>query len=79
MEIPDEIFVIFIVSNFILFILSYFYTGNFLYFNWNSNHTFHTFYFDKFLGALILYTFLYAQIFISGAIYLAKKQKYRDI
>ena len=28
---------------------------------------------------MILYTFLYAQIFISGAIYLAKKQKYRDI
>ena len=26
MEIPDEIFIIFIVSNFILFILSYFYT-----------------------------------------------------
>lgn len=26
MEIPDEIFIIFIVGNFILFILSYFYT-----------------------------------------------------
>lgn len=79
MEIPDEIFIIFIVGNFILFILSYFYTWKFIYFNWNSNHTFHTFYFDKFIGALVLYTFLYAQIFVSGAIYLVKKQKYHDI
>ena len=79
MEIPDEIFIIFIVGNFILFILSYFYNWKFIYFNWNLNHTFHTFYFDKFIGALVLYTFLYAQIFVSGTIYLAKKQKYYDI
>ena len=63
MEIPDEIFIIFIVCNSILFILSYFYTWKFIYFNWNSNHTFHTFYFDKFIGALLLYTCFRGNIF----------------
>lgn len=78
-EIPDQVYVLFIVWFFILFILSFFTPYNSLYCNAFQFSDYKSFIFDKIFGATILYSFLYFQIFISGSIYFIQKKRYKDI
>lgn len=80
-EIPDEIFVLWIFVNIFLLGLLFFspLNGQEIFFNWHYSDTIFSFLKDKFLGAWILYSFLFLQIFISGSIFFLKNQRYKDI
>lgn len=77
-EIPDEIFIIFIVWYFILFILSYFFSLDSIFFNATTAVSNKEFFKDKFLWAFILYTFLYLQILIPWIVYYIQKNNYSN-
>lgn len=78
-EIPDQVYILYIVWFVLLFILWFFIDYKSLYYNAFQFPTFHTFIFDKIIGATVLYSFLFLQIFISWSLYFVKQKRYKEI
>lgn len=79
LEIPDEVFFLWALWGLLLLILSLFFGFENIYFNGKYAINFSDFLFDKFFAIIVLYSFLFLQIFIPGSLFLWKNKKTKEI